>query len=55
MGGTGKSCVIHALCAYFKLTHQSNCFAVLAPTGSSDFLVNGSTYHSFLGLGVGHT
>ncbi|PVG02890.1 hypothetical protein CPB86DRAFT_696003, partial [Serendipita vermifera] len=55
MGGTGKSRVIQSLCEYFKATHQSKCFAVLAPTGSAACLINGSTYHSFLGLGVGTT
>jgi hypothetical protein len=50
MGGTGKSQVIRALSEYYSLIGQKNCFYVVAPTGSAACLVDGSTYHSFLGL-----
>src|ERR1700728_1715170 len=52
MGGTGKSQVIKALMHFFKIRNESHHFAVLAPTGTAAALLNGSTYHSFLGVPV---
>ncbi|KAF9032564.1 hypothetical protein BJ165DRAFT_1534978 [Panaeolus papilionaceus] len=51
MGGTGKSCVIHALVNYFNRCDEPYRFVLLGPTGTSAALIGGSTYHSFLGLG----
>ena len=50
MGGTGKSQVIKALIAYFKVKNQVYRFMVLAPTGTAAALVDGSTYHSVLAI-----
>ena len=50
MGGTGKSQVIKALMTFFEEHNESHCFMILAPTGSAAALLNGSTYHSALGL-----
>ena len=50
MGGTGKSQVIKALIQYFKDRREPHRFIVLAPTGSAAVLVDGSTYHSVLGI-----
>ena len=52
MAGTGKSQVIKALMHFFRLRNESHRFAVLAPTGTAAALLNGSTYHSFLGVAV---
>src|SRR6202034_899058 len=52
MGGTGKSQVIKALMHFFKLRNESHHFAVLAPTGTAAALLNGSTYHLFLGVPI---
>ncbi|KAJ7781446.1 hypothetical protein B0H16DRAFT_1298763, partial [Mycena metata] len=46
MGGSGKSQVIHAITAFFKMRGESHRFMILGPTGSTAALVNGSTYHS---------
>ncbi|PPR07987.1 hypothetical protein CVT24_002699 [Panaeolus cyanescens] len=51
MGGTGKSCVIHALVNFFNRREEPYRFVLLGPTGTSAALIGGSTYHSFLGLG----
>ncbi|KAF9051698.1 hypothetical protein BJ165DRAFT_1329893, partial [Panaeolus papilionaceus] len=51
MGGTGKSCVIHALVNYFNRRDEPYRFVLLGPTGTAAALIGGSTYHSFLGLG----
>ena len=50
MGGTGKSRVIQALSQFFKDRGESHRFLILAPTGSAAALLNGSTYHSILGI-----
>ncbi|KDR64972.1 hypothetical protein GALMADRAFT_37733, partial [Galerina marginata CBS 339.88] len=50
MGGTGKSQVIKALIKFFKKKNESHRIVVLGPTGTSAALINGSTYHSFLGI-----
>jgi len=50
MSGTGKSQVIKALMHFFKQRNELYCIVVLGPTGSSAALINGSTYHSFLGI-----
>jgi hypothetical protein len=52
MGGTGKSQVIKALVHFFNIRNESHCFIVLGSTGTSAALLNGSTYHSFLGIFV---
>jgi len=55
MGGSGKSPVIKALMYFFKLRNESHCLAVLVSTGTAAALLNGSTYHSFLGVAIdGH-
>ena len=51
MGGTGKSQVLKALIEFFKERNQSHRIMILAPTGSAAALLNGSTYHSVLGIG----
>ena len=53
MGGTGKSQVIKALMHFFNQRNESHHIVVLGPTGSSAALINGSTYHSFLGINLG--
>ena len=50
MGGTGKSQVIKALIQFFKKRKEEHRFVVLAPTGAAAALLNGSTYHSVLGI-----
>jgi hypothetical protein len=50
MGGTGKSQVIKALVSFFNKRNEAHCFMILAPTESAAALINGSTYHSALGL-----
>ncbi|TFK22607.1 hypothetical protein FA15DRAFT_557183, partial [Coprinopsis marcescibilis] len=50
MGGTGKSQVIHALIHFFNSRNEAHWFIVLAPTGTAAALLNGSTYHSVLGI-----
>jgi hypothetical protein len=50
MGGTGKSQVIKALTAFFEKRNESHRIMILAPTGSAAALLNGSTYHSVLGI-----
>ena len=51
MGGTGKSQVLKALIEFFKEKNESHRIMILAPTGSAAALLNGSTYHSILGIG----
>jgi hypothetical protein len=51
IGGTGKSHVIKALSIFFEKRNEAHRFVILGPTGSSAALLNGSTYHSYLGLG----
>ena len=51
MGGTGKSQIIKALCKMFQVRSESSQIMICAPTGSAAALLNGSTYHSILGLG----
>ena len=51
MGGTGKSQVLKALIDFFKERNESHRIMILAPTGSAAALLNGSTYHSVLGIG----
>ena len=50
MGGTGKTQVIKALMSMFDQRHENHRFIVLAPTGTAAALLNGSTYHSILGV-----
>jgi hypothetical protein len=50
MRGTGKSQVIKALITMFERKNESHRFVVLAPTGTAAALLNGSTYHSMLGV-----
>jgi len=50
MGGTGKSQVIKALIKYFEKRQESYRIMILAPTGTAAALLNGSTYHSVLGV-----
>jgi len=50
MGGTGKTQVIKALISMFDQRDENHRFIVLAPTGTAAALLNGSTYHSILGI-----
>lgn len=50
MGGTGKTQVIKALISMFNQREESHRFIILAPTGTAAALLNGSTYHSALGV-----
>ena len=52
MAGTGKTQVIKALIEMFKRKGESHRFLVLGPTGTSAALLNGSTYHSALGIRI---
>jgi len=54
MGGTGKSQVIKALSIFLEKRNEAHHFVIPGPTGTSAALLNGSTYHSFLGLGFGN-
>jgi hypothetical protein len=53
MGGTGKSQVIKALIHFFGERKENHRFIVVAPTGAAAALLNGSTYHSVLGINDG--
>jgi hypothetical protein len=53
MGGTGKSQVIKALMCFFHERKEDHRFLVVAPTGAAAALLNGSTYHSVLGINDG--
>jgi hypothetical protein len=53
MGGTGKSQVIKALMSFFDKRKENYRFIVVAPTGAAAALLNGSTYHSVLGINDG--
>ena len=53
MGGTGKSQVIKALMKSFDERKENHRFLVVAPTGAAAALLNGSTYHSVLGINDG--
>ena len=50
MGGPGKSQVIKALISFFDKRNESHRIMILAPTGTAAALLNGSTYHSALGV-----
>ncbi|PPQ87198.1 hypothetical protein CVT25_014753 [Psilocybe cyanescens] len=50
MGGTGKSQVIKAIIHMFELRGELHQFVVFTPTGTAAALLNGSTYHSALGI-----
>jgi len=50
MAGTGKTQVITSLIHFFTQHKESHRFLVLAPTGAAAALLNGSTYHSVLGI-----
>ncbi|KAF9539142.1 hypothetical protein CPC08DRAFT_651261, partial [Agrocybe pediades] len=50
MGGTRKTQVIKALIELFKRKNQLHHFIVLGPTGTAAALLNGSMYHSALGI-----
>lgn len=52
MGGTGKSQVFKALISFFKKRNESHRIMVLAPTGTAAAILNGSTYHSALGIPI---
>ena len=54
MGGTGKSQVIKALSIFLERRNEAHRFVILGSTGTSAALLNGSTYHSYLGLGFGN-
>ena len=49
MAGTGKSQVIKALMDFLKSRNESHRFT---PTGTAAALLNGSTYHSILGVPI---
>src|SRR5258705_8929614 len=53
MGGTGKSQVIKAIMSFFDKCKENHHFLVVAPTGATTALQNGSTYHSVLGINDG--
>jgi hypothetical protein len=54
MGGMGKSRVIEALMMHFFCERKENHhFLVVSPTGVAAALLNGSTYHSILGINDG--
>ncbi|KDQ56940.1 hypothetical protein JAAARDRAFT_131340 [Jaapia argillacea MUCL 33604] len=53
MGSTGKSQVIKALLHFFTTCEEKYKFVVLAPTGSAAAIIDGSTYHSMLGIRQG--
>jgi hypothetical protein len=50
MGGTGKTQVLKAIAEFFRVTHQSKHFVVVAPTGTAAALLGGSTYHYLFGF-----
>ena len=50
MGGTGKTKVIRALMDMFNLRQESHRFVILVPTETAAALLNGSNYHSILGI-----
>ncbi|KAL1673783.1 hypothetical protein EV122DRAFT_199936, partial [Schizophyllum commune] len=50
MGGTGKSRVFQAIQAVIDRADIGSGYLVMAPTGTASNLVNGSTYHSTLGI-----
>lgn len=51
MAGTGKSRVVHAIKKFFELRKEDGRYVVIAPTGTAAAQLNGSTYHSLLGIG----
>ncbi|EIW60992.1 uncharacterized protein TRAVEDRAFT_76230, partial [Trametes versicolor FP-101664 SS1] len=51
MAGTGKSQVLRALTSLMRLRGEAYRLFLMAPTGSSACIIDGSTYHSALGLG----
>jgi hypothetical protein len=52
--GTGKSFVMMCAIQSVLIKHGMNSYAVISPTKVAAGLVNGTTYHSFLRLSVGH-
>jgi len=52
-GGTGKSCLIGAICAWFALLNRQNELMVTATTGTAAFNVGGITLHSAANLPIG--
>lgn len=50
MAGTGKSQVIKALTSYFHKQGEDYRLLRVGPTGTAAALVEGSTYHSVLGM-----
>ncbi|KAF8231680.1 hypothetical protein L208DRAFT_1192207, partial [Tricholoma matsutake] len=50
IGSTGKSQFIKALIYFFEMRNESHQIMIVAPTGSAAALLNGSTYHSVLGI-----
>ena len=50
MGGTRKSQVIKALSHFFTLRNEAHRFIIVAPTGMTAALLDGSTYHSMFGI-----
>ncbi len=52
MGGTGKSQVLRALQSFFANMGEARRIMVVAPTGNSASLVDGSTYHYAFGLNM---
>ena len=52
-GGTGKSCLIAAICAWFAMLNRQNELMVTATTGTAAFHVRGTTLHSAANLPIG--
>jgi len=54
-GGTGKSFLIHHIVSLkdILLSNKSQIIGVTAMTGAAAVLINGTTLHSFLGIGLG--
>jgi len=50
-GGTGKTCIIKLFTKVYK---NSRVIAVTSTTGTSALLINGVTFHSYLGIGYGN-
>lgn len=50
MGGTGKSQIIKAIISFFDQCDKNHRFLVVTSAGSAATLLNGTTYHSALGV-----
>jgi PIF1-like helicase len=51
-GGTGKSRLIAAICAWFKSSHREDDLLIAASTGSAARKISGTTVHSAAGISV---